>query len=437
MSKSAIRPGIATQRRIRLADIPLVPTIGMVVLFAAAFFNLVDVQREKETISLDFQVLIKLAICGAAGLYGLVGWCQDRRIRQAFFHFPLAWITIIMGFYLISVATSLDPVNSFASLVSLVAVTLAVVTGIVQLGRMTVVRILYAAGATFVGISWVLYFVYPELGLFAEPLMDGSEKLRMAGLAHPNTLGQYSAVTFVLGVVLWVSYGKREWWRLVILAMALGGLIMSLSRGSMIGAGAGLVFAYRATIFRRENAAPLMLAASVLLALIWGMVIQGGFTEKIEAGLTRLSKSGDIEELTTATGRSEIWAHALDLISQKPMTGYGATTSKVLMDEYSSYTHNLVLNVALSTGVLGGLATLLMCLGRLVAVFRHPNAMMNAIVMMVLVNGLVENVIFENLTGLNTMLWLVGLTWLQFDSLSGENTAGGTTQGSFTGVETS
>ncbi len=256
MSDSMIRPAVASSRRVRVADVPLLPTIGIVVLFAAAFFNLVDIQRDKEAISLDFQVLVKLAICGAAGLYGFVGWCQDRRIRQAFFRFPLAWITIIMGFYLISVATSLDPINSFASLVSLVAVTLAVVTGVVQLGRMTVLKILYAAGVAFVGISWVLYFVYPELGLFAEPLMDGAEKLRMAGLAHPNTLGQYSAATFVLGVVFWVSHGQREWWRLVILAMALGALVMSLSRGSMIGAAAGLIFAYRTSVFRRENAAP-------------------------------------------------------------------------------------------------------------------------------------------------------------------------------------
>ena len=131
----------------------------------------------------------------------------------------------------------------------------------------------------------------------------------------------------------------------------------------------------------------------------------------LESKLSMLTKSGDTSELTTATGRAEIWAQAWKLVQEKPLTGYGAASSKVLLAEYSMYTHNLWLNVTLSTGLLGGILILLTTLSRLNQFFyrRHPIA--DGLVAMILFNGLAENVIFSLLAGMPTILFVIGLTW--------------------------
>ena len=71
--------------------------------------------------------------------------------------------------------------------------------------------------------------------------------------------------------------------------------------------------------------------------------------------LSVVTKTGDVTELTSATGRTEIWAEAIRLIGERPLTGYGLNSSPALMEDFSYHTHNLVLHATFSGGVVAGL----------------------------------------------------------------------------------
>ena len=79
--------------------------------------------------------------------------------------------------------------------------------------------------------------------------------------------------------------------------------------------------------------------------------------------------------------------------------------------EFSSYTHNLFLNIAFSGGVFAAISALLMILGRLRSLFHNRHPFVDAIIVFIVVNGLFENVIFSILAGLPTMLWVIALSW--------------------------
>ncbi len=44
-----------------------------------------------------------------------------------------------------------------------------------------------------------------------------------------------------------------------------------------------------------------------------------------------LTRSGSVSELTTLTGRTEIWAVAADLIAQRPLLGWGYNGTEQLI----------------------------------------------------------------------------------------------------------
>jgi O-antigen ligase len=177
---------------------------------------------------------------------------------------------------------------------------------------------------------------------------------------------------------------------------------------------------FRGHLFQRKYA---LLAIAIFIMGIVALMAASMFTDiesKIGSKLGMLSKSGDASELTSATGRTEIWGKAIELISKEPLFGYGAATSKFLLKDFSMHTHNLVLNVAFSTGIIGGFVALCMCLGRFFRLFveRHPIA--DALVVFILVNGLFENVIFSILCGLPTILWTVGLALPALEKINKE-----------------
>ncbi|MFM7564933.1 MAG: O-antigen ligase family protein, partial [Planctomycetota bacterium] len=139
---------------------------------------------------------------------------------------------------------------------------------------------------------------------------------------------------------------------------------------------------------------------------------QPGLGQKLNQRLINLvSKSGTTEELTSGTGRSEIWGASVRLIAQRPLTGYGAATSKDLLAEYTRYTHNMMLNVGLSGGILP--------MALLAAAFFYgcrklwsdPQLVPDAIFLFLFLNGLAENVCFLVLDSAPMILLTTALVW--------------------------
>ena len=164
------------------------------------------------------------------------------------------------------------------------------------------------------------------------------------------------------------------------------------------------------------------MGAIAFVPMLMIVATQVDLEEKIAEKMTIVSKSGDADELTTATGRADIWQYAMQLISKRPLVGYGAATSKYYLSDYSHYTHNLLLNIAFSTGVFGGLIGLVMILYQAASAVFRPHVIVSAVIVFILVNGLFENVIFSTIAGMPTLLWVMSMAWYQIrDCNQGEH----------------
>ena len=393
----------------RFLEIPVVTLIGLTVLFLATFGMAIDLSVDNEKVGLDKQVLVKLVVLAGCGLYGVLGVLIDPKVRRVLTTLPVVWMGIILGFYLLAVPGSKTPIESLVSAASIACVLLMTVTALVQLGTPTVLATVFHAISAFVILSWATRFLMPEIGMFEEPIGHGEFKVRMSGMAHPNTLGQYAGLLIVIGVALAARYRQVSVWRWGVILLAAAALVSSLSRTSLLATMVATAFVFRKKLLQRQYLFP---AVCLLVIGTIGVMFASMWTDLglyLESKLVMLSKTGDAEELTSATGRVDIWAYAIHLIGERPLTGYGAATSKFYLSEFSHYTHNLILNVAFSTGVIGGLAAICMCFGRIVSLFRRYHLVADALVVFILVNGLFENVIFSILAGMPTIVWTIAL----------------------------
>ena len=403
-------------------NVPVVTLIGYVSMFAIAFGNLVDLGSGSADASsgVKGQVLVKLMFLAMGGLYGGIGVLTDTKVRRLLLSFPMMWMSVLLFFFCLAVPTSPDIVTSLASAISIACVLTMTATGLVQLGVKNVLNILFYAASTYVFLSWFAYWFVPSVGVFLEATTEGQFIPRMGGLAHPNTLGQTSGMTLVLGLLIYRDSKSFSWFRALVIVAAVAALVGSLSRTSLLSTIFAVLVIFRMHIFQRRYMMTLIACGFVGIALLLAASMLTNIESTVASKLGMLSKSGDTAELTSATGRTEIWAKAIELIVQRPTLGYGAGTSQVLLKDYSMYTHNLILNIALSTGVFGGLLALWMCLERLLRLFvaRHPIA--DALVVFILINGLFENVIFSTLAGLPTMIWIVALSLPIIDAMKHE-----------------
>ncbi|MEM7455856.1 MAG: O-antigen ligase family protein [Planctomycetota bacterium] len=395
-----------------LLHMPIVSMVGICVIFAAAFFNLASLEVEKDKVEFDMQVAVKLLILGVAGLYGGWGFLTDPRVRKLLTTLPGAFFSVILVAYCLAISSALDTTNAIASTAGLVGIVLASATLLVQIGLLPMLHTLFYALALYNLGSWFAFFVVPEIGIFDEPIADGEFFVRMGGLGHPNTLGQFSGVTIVLGAILWVYYDARSLWRALIIVSAAGCLVASLSRGSTVATAIALLIAFRSFFFSREMLQYWVLLAILAIFGMIGLLMIGDPIGYVEGKLTSLTKSGEVSELTTATGRSEIWAYTLRLIAEQPLLGYGATCSKFLLEDYVSYAHNMVLNVALNAGAFAGLSVVGFFVYRIRECFHrfHP---IDGLLIFLMINGFVENVAFTNLPGMPTIMLFTSVVFWQ------------------------
>lgn len=151
----------------------------------------------------------------------------------------------------------------------------------------------------------------------------------------------------------------RRWLYAVSAVVLIATLALARSRSSIIGVLGGLVIVYAVT--RRHTLWSILIGLlSASLALV--VVTQPRAINALLGSLTKyISRSGDVAELTTFTGRAEIWQASWQLIEAKPWIGYGLGSirlelPKVFSDEWGNvYTtaHNFVLESLISVGFIG------------------------------------------------------------------------------------
>jgi len=229
-------------------------------------------------------------------------------------------------------------------------------------------------------VSW-LYTVFIAGGLLggfiglqtASPPGVEEQRLGGAGL-NPNELGALLAVAAVLAACLAFSRSSSTGARAIALAAASLStllLIMTESRGALLGLAAAVVVTPLAAGKGRRAAA---LAVAVTAVLCVGVWLSTGAPEQTRERLTHDTSSG--------TGRVDLWTVGLRMVEDKPFTGVGAGNfpvssihyllrpGTIVRDEFivdhPKVTHNIYLQVLSELGVVGlalFLALILTCLG--------------------------------------------------------------------------
>ena len=394
----------------------LVKWIGAALLVVFAGLTTVDLTYpEADQFETDWQLYMRLAICGGCGLFGVLHLPWTKR---HFATFPFAWCVLFAAWGLVTVPFALNPFYAAASWVTLSCVLVFAPAILLRLGGRRVVLAILTGIFAYVSWSWFAYFFVPEMGRYGFKMPDGEVIYRVGGNAQE--LGLQAAIATGLLLVLGLERSAK-WRRLALpLVVAAGTLPFTQSRTAMV-----LMVAVIGIVYLRRLktvwlfATGLVLAGALTLALLAGS--SGLLAVDVDELAERFSRSGQPDEIYSMTGRTPIWEYAVERIRESPIIGYGyGNARQALADGAGGYeafelhhAHNLLLNVLLCTGVVGGLLLLGMVVTPTLALLRRPAALADLALVIVLVAGLTEPVLFGPMPRVMTIVWFVGVLWRQ------------------------
>jgi O-antigen ligase len=337
---------------------------------------------------LDAQSVLKFGLW-ALGLL-LLFW-RRQVLAAALRHLPSAALAALAVWSLCSAVWSLTPAYTAAAALAWLGVwVLATVFAAAFTRRQGAAVIALALGATLAA-SIVLYLLWPSRAM---TVTEGGLNLRLSGIyGSPNNLGRAAALTALL---VWMAVGALRRWQaaaVLMLALPLCGICLVLSGNRGAALALGLAWGVYLLAGRPWQ---LVLAALTLLFSVAVLALAPELRADL-AGL--LSRSGRREEITTLTGRTDIWAAVIGLIREAPLLGHGFASTRELLPAawWTAYgwtttsAHNLWLQVAVTTGFVG-LALLL--LGQLAwawQALQRPQPVRDAAFVFVLVIGLLES----------------------------------------------
>ena len=271
-----------------------------------------------------------------------------------------------------------------------------------------------------------VYFYWGEVGNFAEPAMRST-------FGNKNHLAGYLGMVLPLAVALYLTAANlRE-------RLAYGGtstllgtiLLLTYSRAGWASAALGIGVAAALCVplaGARRLARVFPLAAFVLVSTL--LVSSGSLGQAAAVGSQALSAVSatalGAREQGTLAPRLDYWQGALRILLERPWLGTGPGTFQLVFPEYqqdpryySKYTHNLLLQEAADSGLLGLAAALalLLAIGRLTgAGFRSASGGEARPIAAGLVGGVVASVTHNlveldwNVASLAILFWFeVGL----------------------------
>jgi len=398
---------------IAVASPPAESLLVRVLVLAIVFINAADFRGDTgaDEFSVHWQIILRLAICLAAGLYGMA--CLFPRTAREFFIWPgiLATATVAINF--LTLPMSVDVTYSLAALASLTGVLLFIPAAIRTLGARTFLLTALFGLVLFIVASWVAYLFVPQVGVFAEQVTETTVIERMGGLAHPNELGLLAALAALLALGLYTKQQVSGVFTLLVVLLAIVTLVTCYSRTAMVAGCIGAVVVLRNHMLSRGNIVVFLFGFAVITLLILAALGTGKLDWQIEDLAAKLTKSGSTSELMTGTGRTEIWPAAIEFIQQRPLTGYGYCTARFVMEDHSYHGHNMVLNAMLYSGIFNGFIVVGTILVLLAGVIFMPCSEIDGCVMCLVVAGLVDGVLPAPSPAGATFLWFSCLFWRQ------------------------
>ena len=410
------------------------PLICGALLALACFANTVDLNynyaSDEDYVGLDWQVAVKLVIAGACGIMGGIGVLMSVQVRSTLASVPGCILVALAGVFIVTSLVALPEaatVSRAAAMVNL-GYLCFVPTALSLLGlRRIAIICLFALVANLL-VNWVLYLGFPTMGVFEEELWGNVTARRMGGLGHPNSIARIGVLSGILALSMLRSrelaprlpMGRTL--LIAVLVLVLLTMPATFSRTAFI---AGMAAAGLLLLDKILTRVGLIITAGGLILIVGGvlgleLVSGGGFFS--DSFLSMTTKTGEMKELTSATGRTDIWAEAIRLISERPLTGYGLNSAPFMMKEFSLHPHNLLLHALMSGGVLAGLLVLCLLAWNVFFGLTSHEPLVRAISIYVLVSGVFEDTVLDTFASPSTLLWLVVMIYPSLGMLSRRHT---------------
>ncbi|HEV3340294.1 MAG TPA: O-antigen ligase family protein, partial [Pirellulales bacterium] len=299
---------------VRVVAGSLAAPVGLTLLAACVLVNDANFRvAEIEEVSLDWQTALRLGLCALCGLYA--AWNLAPATR-ALTRFPMAWLLLFAGWAWLTLPTAIAPLYATAACAALTSTALFAGALVERASGESIVKTIVTTILILAIGCWIAQFVRPELGQ-PDYLTPGHEPTgwRLGGLMHANGLGAHCALAIGL---LCVGRATRQWsWRSIapLAAFFAVTLLATGSRTSCLMLGAGL-----AVVPLRKTPGVLALAVAALATLVLvGEACGANWTD----WLLTVTRDGNVQEITTFTGRTELWEMAIDHLRGAPLLGYG------------------------------------------------------------------------------------------------------------------
>ncbi len=372
--------------------------------------NLSFRSRGFDDISLDRQVGIKLLVfAGALGI-GLVSLPRtfDRLVRP-----PGLWVVLYAAWATVSVTYSVTPMLSLGAVFTLWSFLLFSAAANVRLSAREILYGIAGPIAALVLASWIVYIVWPDVGssIFWPDAITPVR--RMTGiLGHPNTLGHAAALLGGLAMIAPAYTGLRLRFVAAPVILAIATIGATESRTALAAMVVGVAMVYGR--YRHARIMAVIVATAAVVTLLYSGLTRTG--RGLDSLFAHLSRNGSSQEIYTLTGRTSIWRFVWERVRESPWIGHGFASSRIVIS--SGYAtpggwtapsaHNLWLQTALDTGLIGALLLTLALLHQAICVWRRASPLGTFALAYVAVGGLTEATL--GVTPQTTALvWLLGL----------------------------
>lgn len=263
-----------------------------------------------------------------------------------------------------------------------------------------IVYLYHAFVFAFSLISIFYYYFIPEIGRYTY-WQDGVifQSPRMQGVGgHPNTLG------FMLGsaILLSITFGKdfiTSKYGLLSNAVIVLGLILTNSRTNLMAVIVLGSFYYFAILGYGFQFFIFLITSFLVLFVTYQIA-----PDSIQSFLGSFSRTGDLQEILSFTGRSDIWQIVLDKFYENPLFGWGYAKSADILgmnSEAVGFTvgqaHNLYLQVLISLGLVGAIVFFSWYVGLLMRSIREKKFGQLIIFLYIAFVGFTETIILNTI----------------------------------------
>lgn len=368
--------------------------IGLMLVVVVAGLNVAFSPRQEGEVGLTPQNGVKLVTWTVLALVAVVQWRRlAAMLRDPVFALAAAHVAVAG----LSMTWSLAPTYTAANALGLFG----------YLGLACLVASRLPEGTAFRVMVWSLFaliagglvagVILPDMSWL--PPSQGEPVVRFQGVSgHPNVYAQQAGYLMVLATSARRAGHLSRRVFLMTAAVALAAILLSDSRTTLLAC----LLSWGLVALRQRRLMPLVGVCFCVLAAVATILFATGGMAQIGALVGGVSRSGSSSELTTLTGRTEIWALAWDLIQQRPLLGWGFNATEQLISDslpttfYGSHVncHNMTIQLVLTLGFLGAIPGLGFVAALLYRAVVRPDPARDQTTFFMFISGLTESPIF-------------------------------------------